>query len=214
MKNPRVAIFIHHPECSVQSAHGILKSLSPKYTVDFFGHNEITDTRFDKCDLIAFPGGIGDSESWHRIIGDRADVIRNQVEKHKPYLGICMGAYWAGPHYFDLVQGLKTPQYIKRRRSDIKRSFATTTPVIWQGHQYQMFFYDGCSLLSQDPNVQIVARYSNGDPAAIIKDSIGLIGPHPESDSYWYYKSYLTAHWHDYHHNKLLLNFVDTLINQ
>ena len=212
MKKPRVAIFIHHPECSVQSAHGILKSLSPKYEIDFFGNNEISDTRFNKCDLIAFPGGIGDSNSWHRIVGPRADIIRNQVEKRKRYLGICMGAYWAGPHYFNICPTIQTLQYIKRRKSDIRRSFATVTTITWQGQDYEMFFYDGCSLVGDGKTYEVIAKYSNGDAAAIIQGRIGLIGPHPESDSYWYNKAYLQPHWHEYQHNKLLLGFVDSLM--
>lgn len=213
MKKPRIAIFIHHPECSVQSAHGILKSVSPKYDVDFFGHNEIHSTRFVKCDIIAFPGGIGDSESFHRIIGDRADVIREQVAKHRRYLGICMGAYWAGPHYFSLVNGIETRQYIKRRRSEIRRSFATTARVTWQGHEHKMFFYDGCSLVGDAKNFQTIAHYVNGDAAAVIQGRVGLIGPHPESDSYWYHRSYLQPYWHEYQHHRLLLDFVDQLMS-
>ena len=210
MKKPRVAIFIHHPECSVQSAHGILKSLSPKYEIDFFGHNEIHNTRFVKCDIIAFPGGIGDSESFHRIIGDRADVIREQVAKHRRYLGICMGAYWAGPYYFNLLQNIEPVQYIKRADAEVRRSFGTVVDIDWSGQTETVYFYDGCCFIGKGPR-QVLATYSNGEPAAIIQDNLGLIGPHLESDIYWYSKPYMKPYWHDYRHHDLLKKFVDQL---
>jgi len=125
-----------------------------------------------------------------------------------------MGAYWAGPHYFSLVNGIETRQYIKRRRSEIRRSFATTARVTWQGHEHKMFFYDGCSLVGDDKNFQTIAHYVNGDAAAVIQGRVGLIGPHPESDSYWYHRSYLQPYWHEYQHHRLLLDFVDQLMSR
>jgi hypothetical protein len=75
-----------------------------------------------------------------------------------------------------------------------------------------MFFYDGCSLVGDGKTYEVIAKYSNGDAAAIIQGRIGLIGPHPESDSYWYDKAYLQPYWHEYQHHKLLLSFVDRLM--
>ena len=61
---------------------------------------------------------------------------------------------------------------------------------------------------------ETVARYTNGDPAAIIQGRIGLIGPHLESEEYWYDKPYLHRHWHNNRHHKLLKEFVDKLMEK
>jgi glutamine amidotransferase-like uncharacterized protein len=213
-QRPRVAVFVNHPECSIQSAHGIIRALSFNYDVFCFGREEISDQFFKRCHIIAFPGGIGDSDTWHRLLAPTQDVIHNQIARGKRYLGICMGAYWAGPHYYNILDGVNPVQYIKRPDADVRRSFATTVPVHWINHDTEMFFYDGCSLIGKRRNFDIIAQYSNGDPAAIIQNRIGLIGPHPESDIYWYQKPYMQPYWHEYYHHTLLLDFANELMKR
>ena len=75
-----------------------------------------------------------------------------------------------------------------------------------------MFFYDGCSLLGDNSKFETIATYVNNDPMAIIQNNIGLIGCHPESDEYWYEKSYMKKYWHNFLHHQLLLDFVDKLM--
>ena len=120
---PKVILYLDHPRCSVQSCHGIIKALSPKYVVDIFQQNQIKDSTFKKYDIIAFPGGIGDSDSFDTTIRPKMDIIKNQITNGKRYLGICMGAFWAGHHYFDILNDIKCEQYIKRLDSDVRRPF-------------------------------------------------------------------------------------------
>jgi len=209
---PKVILYLDHPRCSVQSCHGIIRALSPKYEVDIFQQYEIKESNFKKYDIIAFPGGIGDSDSFDTTIRGKMDVIKNQITKGKKYLGICMGAFWAGHHYFDILDGVKCEQYIKRHNSDVRRPFSTIAPVLWEGKKYNMFFYDGCSLVGDNSKFETIATYVNSDPMAIIQNNIGLIGCHPESDEYWYDKPYLKKYWHNFVHHQLLLDFVDKLI--
>ncbi len=210
---PKVGILVHHPECSVQSATGIYEALCKNFKVNFFQNNEITDKFLKKFDLIVFPGGIGDSDRYDRILKPFDDSVRNYVLKGGHYLGICMGAYWAGHHYFNILDGVKAVQYIKRPRSDIKRSFGTTARVKWEGERYDMFFYDGCSLIGDESKFKVVARYRNRDPMAIIQNNIGAIGCHPESMPGWYYKKFMINRWHNYEHHQLLLDFTKNLLN-
>jgi len=212
MKKQRIAIFHNHPECSLQCAHGIIRALGLTYDIDCFNKDEITDSYFKKYQLIAFPGGIGDSNRYIKLLKDKEDIIRNHISKGKRYLGICMGAYWAGPHYFNLLNDVNPVQYIKRPNAETNRSYGTVVNVNWLGHDESMFFYDGCSLLSNTNNFETIATYSNGDAAAIIQNNIGVIGPHPESDIYWYKKKYLHPYWHEYRHHLLLLKFVKRLL--
>lgn len=212
MIKPKLAVFVHHPECSVQSAHGIIRALSDQYNVYCISTANLRDRHLNRYDILAFPGGIGDSDSWYKILQPFQDVIQNQVYHGRRYLGICMGAYWAGKYYFDLLQGYDAVQYIKRPNSDIRRSFGTVLEVNWNHVTEHMYFYDGCALVTTGGRGRVIARYTNGDAAALIQGRVGVIGPHPESDIYWYTKSYMLPYWHDYHHHNLLKQFTKQLL--
>lgn len=206
----KIAVFVHHPECSIQSAHGIVRALALDYKVECITQQDLD--QLDDYEILAVPGGIGDSNSYHKILAPYQEQIRQYLAQGGHYLGICMGAYWAGPHYLNILRDIDAVQYIRRPGADVRRSFGTVAEVTWLGRQEYMFFYDGCSLIGQKRNYQTIARYANGDAAAIIQGRIGVIGPHPESDIYWYTKPYMQPHWHDYYHHELLLNFVQKLL--
>ncbi len=123
-------------------------------------------------------------------------------------------AYWADQYYFDILEsGTRVVQYIKRPNADTRRPHAKGMLVNWQGQQERMYFYDGCAITGN--NMDVVATYSNGDPMAVIQGKIGLIGCHPESTKVWYdYHSWMPRHWHQGRHHKLLLDFVNTLVEK
>ncbi len=74
-----------------------------------------------------------------------------------------------------------------------------------------MFFYDGCTFKGE--NLNVYASYASGHPMAIMQDNIGLIGCHPESQSYWYKAySWMRGKYHQGEHHQLLLEFVKTLM--
>jgi hypothetical protein len=78
-----------------------------------------------------------------------------------------------------------------------------------------MFFYDGCALVGDCTTFDTIARYSNGDAMAIIKDRIGLIGCHPESEQFWYDSySWMKGKYHNGSHHKILLEFVNKLMQK
>ena len=165
--------------------------------------------------MIAFPGGIGDSRSFDSFFRRKAqNAVADYVAEGGRYLGICMGAYWAGSYYFDILDGVDAVQYIKQPNATVKRSYSTVTEVIWNGKPTSMYFYDGCSLIGHPIKYKTIATYANGDPMAIIQNRIGIIGCHPESLKYWYEApwNYINQHWHNGDHHKLLLEFVDDLM--
>jgi len=125
-----------------------------------------------------------------------------------------MGAYWASKHYFNLLNGIKVVQYIKRDTSEIKRSYATVAEVKWNDNLENMYFYDGCAMIGGERKKEVIATYANGDAMAIIQNRIGLIGCHPESTFSWYRQSYMNTHWHEFRHHELLLNFVNRLMEK
>jgi len=215
---PIIALFLHDPECSLDCVDAMIKSLAEKYDVKTFDEKDIEDVNFfDNIDIIAFPGGIGDSDSFYKFFTRRTgNRIAKFIEDGGHYLGICMGAYWADQWYLDIIENVRAVQYIKRPDADVRRSFGTIAKVEWNGCKEDMYFYDGCALIGDESKFKTVARYANGDPMAIIKDRVGLIGCHPEAPLYWYEKpwQYINKYWNQGRHHKLLLNFVDELMEK
>jgi len=211
----RIALFLHQPKCSVQSGNGIIKALEPHYNFKIFTKHELEEDFFNDVDMIAFPGGIGDSDSYESLMKQNKKVITNFIQNGGAYLGICMGAYWAGSHYFNILDSVDAVQYITRPNTDTRRPHAKALTVNWQGEPKKMFFYDGCALVGDQRKFETIATYANGDPMAIIQNRIGLIGCHPESEPHWYQSySWMKKHWHNGHHHNLLLNFVDAIMSK
>lgn len=214
---PRIALFQHHPHCSIECCNGVVKALGSKYNIQIFTEDMVSPETFTGIDLIVFPGGIGDSDKYYNLFTRRkANVIADFVAQGGHYLGICMGAYWAGHHYFDILDSVKCLQYIKQPTADIKRSYGTVVPVTWNNSNQNMFFYDGATFEGDASKYETYASYANGNPAAIIQGRIGLIGPHPESEEFWYQSpyQYINSYWHKGLHHQLLQEFVDTLLTR
>ena len=214
---PRISLFVNDPECSIICGAGMYEALSDTYNIKFFTRDNFTPNTLKRSDIVAFPGGIGDSDTFDSIFKDKhIDTLCEYLEKGGRYLGICMGAYWASKHYFNIVNNIKVVQYIKRDNSEIKRSYATIAEVNWNNNIENMYFYDGCAMLSGNQILKkdIVATYANGDTMAMIQNRIGLIGCHPESSYSWYRQSYMSPHWHEFRHHKLLSEFVNKLLER
>jgi glutamine amidotransferase-like uncharacterized protein len=211
----QMALFMRHPECSEDCAYAMVHALSSDYQIRIFTEKELDDDNFfDNLDVIAFPGGIGDSDSYFDFFTRRrANRIAEFISSGGHYLGICMGAYWAGKRYFDILDGVEPVQYIKRTGTDIKRSYGTVASVTWKNQQEMMYFYDGCALIGDEERFNTIARYANNDPMSIIQGRIGLIGCHPEAPEYWFQKpwQYINKYYNNGRHHKLLLNFVNEL---
>ena len=216
-----IALFVCDPKCSVQSSNGVMKALSPSYNFKLFSKNEVEEGFFDDVDMVVFPGGFGDSDSYDNILKNNKDVVVDFVVRGGKYLGICMGAYWAGKDYFNILDKLEVVQYIKRPGACTKRPHAKRMPVMWKDRYgsiepYSMFFYDGCSIVGGDMSpYETFATYSNGDNMAIIQNRIGLIGCHPESEQFWYDSySWMRGRYHRGQHHTLLLDFVNELMER
>jgi glutamine amidotransferase-like uncharacterized protein len=210
---PTIALFIHDPKCSVQSGNGIIKALNSKYEFKIFSKNELEDDFFDDVQMIAVPGGFGDSDSYDSLFKHNSKRVVEFVKNGGHYLGICMGAYWAGKHYLNILGDVEVEQYIKRPNADTRRPHAKNMPVVWNGIDDNMFFYDGCAF--GPGQYEIIAKYMNDDPMAIIKGRIGLIGCHPESQLHWYESySWMKGKYHNGRHHTQLLEFVNELIKR
>jgi GMP synthase-like glutamine amidotransferase len=191
----------------------MMQALGRHYNFKIFSKNEVEDVFFDDVDMVAFPGGMGDSDSWHRILKPNKTKVLNFIARGGRYLGICMGAYWAGSHYFNILEGVDAVQYITQPGTDTRRPHAKAVEVTWNGTSERMFFYDGCALVGPG-QYETVATYANGDAMAIYQNRVGIIGCHPESEHFWYNYNYLKPHWHERRHHELLLDFTDQLMRR
>ena len=210
-----IALFIHQPYCSIQSNNGIIKALSPNYRFKIFTRHELENNFFDDVDCIAIPGGVGDASKFDICIGTNGVKIKKFIENGGVFLGICMGAYWAGKHYLNILDEVEPVQYIKQPGTCTKRPHAKNLSITWNNEAEKMFFYDGCALIGNKYKFETIASYSNGNAMAIIQRNIGLIGCHPESEIHWYESySWMRGLYHNGTHHTLLLNFVNELINQ
>ena len=121
-----------------------------------------------------------------------------------------MGAYWADQDYFDILDGIRVKQYIKQPNTCTRRPHAKHMPINWQGQAQKMYFYDGACMIGG--HAQVLSRYSNNNPMAIIQNRIGLIGCHPEAEQHWYQEhSWMRRAWAGTQHH-LLLDFVNRLM--
>jgi hypothetical protein len=210
-----IALFIADPKCSVQSGNGIMKALGSRYNFKIFSKNAVEENFFRHVDLIAVPGGFGDSDSYESLFKHNGQEVKQFVRNGGHYLGICMGAYWASSHYLNILEGVDAVQYLRRPGTDTRRPHAKSIAINWLNKPMNMFWYDGCALVGDKTKFETVATYANGDAMAIIQDRIGLIGCHPESEKFWYDSyTWMRRHWHDGQHHALLLEFVDQLMHR
>lgn len=207
----KIAIFVNHPQCSIQSVNGVMEAL-PEYSFKIFTKHHVEKSFFDDVHMVCFPGGIGDSDSFDDLLRKNKDEIKKIVQQGRPYLGICMGAYWCDSFYFDFLKGTRVVQYIKARGTCTKRPHAKAIPITWKGRQDRMFFYDGCTFEGGD-YVTVATYAETGYTMAMTQENLGLIGCHPEATQHWFDSyNYMKEHWHHGMHHKLLNQFVKKLL--
>ena len=195
----------------MQSNNGIIESLDSHYRFKVFTKHQVEKSFFNDVDGVVIGGGLGDSSSYYHLLKENQDSIRQFVHSGGKYIGICMGGYWAGSEYFNLLQGCDTVQYITRPGADTLRPHAKDIDVVWNGTKQTMFFYDGFAVTPGE--YQTYAYYANRDPMAIIQNNVGIIGCHPEATVSWYedYYSWLKGKYTNRQHQ--LLEFVNRLFD-
>ena len=212
----KIALFVCDPKCSVQSTNGVMNALSPHFNFKVFSKNEVEDGFFDDVEMVVFPGGIGDSDSYDTILKKNKKAVVNYVKKGGKYLGICMGAYWAGKDYFNILDEVDVIQYIKHPSSRTKRPHAKNILTNWyNGHYEHMFFYDGPTYVGHGSYKCLATYDESGCPMAIQQNNIMLIGCHPESEQFWYDGySWMKGKYHNGQHHEILLNLIDEFLEK
>lgn len=208
-----IAIYVQAPIADPESALALKNVLMTQHKVKMLQHDTLISDNLKDVDCIAFPGGVEDVDNFDTLLIDKKELVQQFVKRGGGYLGICMGAYLADESYFDLLQGIRVEQYVNRPRADFKDEEKwTVLPIKWYRYNYYMYFYDGAAFVGNLNLAKKIATYSNKDAMAIIQEKIGLIGCHPESQLDWYTGN-LKDFWHKEEHHRLLLNFVNLLLN-
>jgi len=138
----------------------------------------------------AQPGGDELELAWP-LLRRTAPIIRSYVAAGGSYLGFCLGAYLAGRSPgFDLLPG-DTDQYTASPTATVRHDRDTVVTVQWRGRPRTVFFQDGaCIYLEPDAEAEVVARYPDGRPAAVVcgygRGRVGVVGPHPEATEDWF----------------------------
>jgi hypothetical protein len=210
---PTIALF--RDETSEETAEcgdGIIAAFKQHFNLKIFTLEQCLPQTFLGVYCVVFPGGVGDSDDYDwMFLRKRETAIADFVSQGGAYLGICVGAYWAGSYYFDILDGIDAVQYIKQPRADIRRCYTTTARVLWQGEPQRMFFRDGCTFVGDLSKAQIISTYANGDPMCIRQGKIGVMGACPDSLESWYTPK-IRPYWHQGRHHELLRQFVRDLI--
>jgi glutamine amidotransferase-like uncharacterized protein len=226
-KKSSILVYTEHPMCSIDCADAVcdlLKSTG-KYNVHMYGRDSFPKIDgkylFFKADCIVFPGGDGDSDQFDEFLYTYKSQVRKYVKEGGRYLGICMGSYFAGSHYFNLLDtNIGYTQYVKRPNSTVNKTSPSIVKLNWKGEEKEMYFHDGAAFyFKKEPveSVKIYGTYKNGDIAAMIQSygegKIGVIGPHPEAQKWWFYsQSRIKDGWHHCIQHDLFLEFFDDLI--
>jgi glutamine amidotransferase-like uncharacterized protein len=199
-------------KAAISCGDGIVEALSPHHNIKIFKKEQCTEETFKDVDMLVFPGGVGDADDYFRMFPrKKANTVADFVANGGAYLGICVGAYWAGPDYFDILKGAEPVQYIKRPTADIMRSCNIAAQCVWNGEEEKIFFRDGCTFVGDLSDSEIVSTYYNKEPMCIKQGKIGVMGACLDSQKWWYDNKTIKQHWHQGRHHRLLLDFVNQL---
>ena len=227
---PILLVYVEHPMCNIDCADGVRDVLeaSREYSVLLVGPSSflyitLSEKLLQEATCLVVPGGIGESDQYdNSILRNYATLIENYVASGGRYLGICMGSYFAGHHYLNLLKNnTRVVQYVKRKDAVVHHEKPAVIELLWEDSKQYMYFADGAAFVPRRGykhiSGEIVARYMNGDPAAIIqphkKGRVGVIGPHPEAHKWWFYtENNIRDRWQDCIKHHLLLDFVKKLL--
>jgi hypothetical protein len=181
--------------CS-EAAHDLLEH--DGFTVRYIGPDE--QDRFGPgalggAALYVQPGGTNGQEvstAWGLLEdepGFTPELVRSYVRGGGRYLGLCMGGYLAGDPGYDLLPG-DSGEYIRSRGASVTDERDRLVDVAWRGRAQRMYFQDGPYFDVRGPGVEVLARYTNARPAAVVASygagRVAVSGPHPEAPADWY----------------------------
>lgn len=141
------------------------------------------------------------------IIGGTDDDVESILDEFKPstrqalttylhnggrFLGMCGGAFLASTGWHDESEFVPGLGFTPAESDAYDEDFSSKIyPVTWLGQKRHMYYQAGpaFALLPDAEATQVVARYENNKPAALInaygRGKVAVSGPHPEAPSSW-----------------------------
>ena len=184
-----------------------------------YPHLEFNQENLNKADCLIIPGGLGDADQFDKKLSHSSEMVKNYVAKGGKYLGICMGSYFAGKHYFNLIKNGDAVQYVKRNGSTLKHETHDVVDIYHNGQRKTVYFHDGAAFIPDGKKIngEVIATYTNKDAAAIVqkhkKGKIALIGPHPEAFKWWFHtQPRIRKRWKDCVHQEILFDLIEKLL--
>jgi glutamine amidotransferase-like uncharacterized protein len=224
-KKKTILVYVENPMCSIDCADGVVECLKFEgYNIKLVGPGSIpklnvTRDLLNSSDIFVVPGGSGDADKFHKSkLKALGSIVKNYLHDGGRYLGICMGAYFAGDEYFNILsKETKADRYIEMKNATVKHDKHDIVSVVWKGKPADLYFHDGTVFTGDKYIGEIVATYKNGEAAALIQTAglgkIGVIGPHPEAQKWWFYvKSKIRNRWLDCSNENLFRDFVKMLL--
>jgi len=184
------------PNCA-ESIGDVLKEM-PGVTFEYVRPSEITAERLRDARLYVQGAGTDDVTVTIRALGPRRiQLLRDFVARGGSYLGICAGAYLAGPtvdgrndlRAFGFVSHELDPELVDTR--------AHVLPVKWRGEVIPLYYQAGPWIRPEGlERPDLWANYArSGRPAAVLGSwqggKVGLVGPHPEATAEWFIEDHL-----------------------
>lgn len=171
----------------------LLENGPTRFRVQYCGPDEsrpLSRRALADAALYAQPGGGSIAQAWPHL-EEHARTVRRFVADGGAYLGFCLGAYLASPQWgFGVFEG-SAVRYINTPGSSVHDTSDAIVDVTWRGEHKTMYFQDGPQFAPDDPSAAtVLARYDTGAVAALVAPygagAVGLTGPHPEADRWWY----------------------------
>ena len=187
--------------CS-EAAAAWIRKVVPKFSVVYAGPAEkekVTAALLGKAVLYVQPGGDTSVGKADKLLGPVAKTaIVSYVRSGGKYLGICQGAYLAGQNPgMGMLSPADTGQYIVSKGATTKSEADTLVPLMYRGRKVSAYFQDGPYITGHTKNMVVVARYTNGLSAAVVKSfglgKVGVVGTHPEAPVSWYREAGLST---------------------
>ncbi|WP_328825315.1 BPL-N domain-containing protein [Tomitella gaofuii] len=180
------------PGCP-EAVAGLLESCPTPYTVRYCGPDErrqLSSASLAQASLFAQPGGGSIADAWPHL-RDHAAAVRGFVAGGGAYLGFCLGAYLAAERWGYGVFSGEAVRYIRSPGSTVQDTDDTIVDIDWRGEHKTMYFQDGPQFTSPpEASAAVLGRYNTGAIAALVaaygSGAVGLVGPHPEANRWWY----------------------------
>lgn len=166
-------------------------------------------------------GGTEDDIESMRLAFNKSIIIsiKKYLTQGGRYLGICGGGFIAATYYM-AEENFKVKGFniIPALAVDYSETSKPHLEIIqWYGKKAILYFQGGPKfILNKDAkNINIIARYSNGDIAAFEylygKGKVVVIGPHPEADKTWLVEDGIdSSHWKS--RQELAVNLIKKML--